>query len=41
MKKIDKNNVMISLNVLYAKKEKYTLPYVSKHNSKHENKLFF
>ena len=32
-KKIDKNNVAIALNVLYAKKEKTYPVYVSKHNS--------
>ena len=32
-KKIEKNNVTIALNVLYAKKEKIYQAYVSKHNS--------
>ena len=31
-KKIEKNNVTIGLNVLYAKKEKIYPAYVSKHN---------
>ena len=35
------NNLTISRNVLYAKSEKMYLAYVSKHNPKHENKLFF
>ena len=32
-KKIEKKNVTIALNVLYAKKEKMYPAYVSKHNS--------
>ena len=40
-KKIEKNNVTITLNVLYAKREKMCPAYVSKHNSNHEKKLFF
>ena len=31
-KKIEKNNVTIALNVLYAKKEKIYPTYVSKYN---------
>ena len=38
---LEKNSVTISLNVLYAKKEKIYCAYVSKHNSNHEKKLFF
>ena len=34
--KFEKNNVTISLNVLYAKKEKIHLAYVSKNNSNWE-----
>ena len=40
-KEVDKNNVTIALNVLYAKKEKIHPVYVSKRNSNCENKLFF
>ena len=36
-KKIQKNDVTITLNVLYAKKEKVYLAYVSKNNSNSEN----
>ena len=39
-KKIEKNNVTININILYAKKEKKYPTYVSKHNStckKHVN----
>ena len=36
-----KNNVTISINILYAKKEKIHLVYVSKHNSNPEQKLLF
>ena len=32
LEKNEKNNVTIALNVLYAKKEKLYLAYVSKHN---------
>ena len=35
-KKIDKSNRTIALNVLYAKKEKESPPYVSKRNSNRE-----
>ena len=35
-KKVQKNNVTIAPNVLYAKKEKIHPPYVSKHNSNSE-----
>ena len=38
-KKIEKNNVTIALNVLYAKKEKIYPAYVSKHNSNHEKQV--
>ena len=34
-KNIEKNNVTISLNVLYAKKEKIYPAYVSKYNPNH------
>ena len=37
-KKIEKNNSVIALNVLYSKNEKIYPAYVSKHNS---NNLFF
>ena len=37
LKKFEKNNVTISLNVLYAKKEKIYPAYVSKNNSNHKN----
>ena len=41
-KKFEKNNVTIAINVLYAKKERGYLAYVSKHNSnRQKNKLFF
>ena len=43
-KKFEKNNLMIALNVSYAKKEKIIYPaYASEHNSNHEkkNKQFF
>ena len=36
--KIEKNNVIIALNVLHAKKEKIYPTYVSKHNSNREKK---
>ena len=36
MKKFEKNNVTIGLNVLYVKKEKVYSVYVSKHNSNRE-----
>ena len=35
-KKIGKNNLVIVLNILFAKNEKIYPPYVSKHNSKHK-----
>ena len=35
-KKIEKNNVIIALNVLYAKKAKVYPAYVSKHHQNHE-----
>ena len=38
-KKIEKNNVTIALNVLYAKKEKIYPTYVSKHNSNRAKKV--
>ena len=38
-KKIEKNNVAIALNVLYAKKEKIYPAYVSKHNSNCEKQV--
>ena len=39
IKKIEKNNVTIALNVLYAKKEKIYHAYISKHNSNHEKQI--
>ena len=39
MRKIEKNNVTIALNVLYAKKEKIYPAYVSKHNSNCEKQF--
>ena len=38
-KKFEKNNATIALNVLYAKKEKIYLTYVSKQNSTHEKQV--
>ena len=38
-KKFKKNNVTITLNVLYAKKEKIYTVYVSKYNSNHEKQV--
>ena len=38
-KKIEKNNVTITLNVLHAKKEKPFPSYVSKHNSNREKQF--
>ena len=38
-KKIDKNNVTIALNVLYAKNENTYNAYVSKHNSNREKSV--
>ena len=40
-KKIEKNNVTITLKLLYAKKEKIHPAYVSKYYSNREKKLFF
>ena len=40
-KKIEKNNVTIALNVLYAKKEKIYPAYVSKHKSNCEKQVLF
>ena len=39
LKKIEKNNVTIALNVLYAKKEKLYPVYFSKHNSNREKQV--
>ena len=39
-KNVEKNNLTIAVNVLYAKKDEKICPaYVSKLNSKRENKL--
>ena len=38
-KKFEKNNIIIALNVLYAKNEKIYPAYVSKHNSKREKQV--
>ena len=38
-KEFEKNNVIIALNVLYAKKEKIYPAYVSKHNSNYEKQV--
>ena len=38
-KNIEKNNVTIALNVLYAKKEKICPAYVSKYNSNREKQV--
>ena len=38
-KKFEKNNWTIALNVLYAKKEKIYLAFVSKHNSNCEKQV--
>ena len=35
----EKNNLIIALNVLYAKKEKIYPAYVSKHNSNREKQV--
>ena len=40
-KKLEKNNLTISLNVLYAKKEKIYPAYVLKHNSNREKQVIF
>ena len=39
--KIEKNNIAIVLNVLYAKKEKICPAYVSKNNSNREKQVIF
>ena len=39
--KFKKNNVTITLNVLYAKEEKIFPAYVSKHNSSREKQVVF
>ena len=39
-KKLEKNNVTIAFNVLYAKKEKIYPAYVSKHNSNREKRSY-
>ena len=39
LKKLEKKNVTIALNVLYAKKEKIYPAYVSKHNSNREKQV--
>ena len=36
---MEKNNVTIALNVLYAKKEKIHPAYISKHNSNREKQV--
>ena len=38
-KKFEENDIIIALNVLYAKKEKSYPTYVSKHNSKRETQV--
>ena len=38
-KKIEENNVIIALNVLYSKKEKIYPAYVSKQNSNREKQV--
>ena len=38
-KKIEENNVIIALNVLYSKKEKIYHAYVSKQNSNREKQV--
>ena len=38
-KKFEKNNAAIALNVLYSKKEKRYLAFVSKHNSHREKSI--
>ena len=40
-RKIEKNNLAITLHVLHANKEKIYLAFVLKHNSNRENKLCF
>ena len=39
-KKVVKNNVIIALNVLFAKKERIYPAFVSKHNSSRGKQLF-
>ena len=39
LEKIEKNNLKIALNALYAKKEKIYPDYVSKHNSNREKEI--
>ena len=39
LKKFQKNNLEIALNVLHDKKENIYPTYVSKHNSKHEKQV--
>ena len=39
LEKFEKNNVTITINVLYAKKEKIYFAYVSKHNLNHEKQV--
>ena len=41
LRKIEKNNVTIALNILYAKKEKIYSAYVSKYNSIREKQVIF
>ena len=36
-----RSHITVTLNILYAKKEKVYSAYVSKHNSDRENKLLF
>ena len=38
-KKIEKNNVVVALNVFYAKKEKIYPDYVSKNNSNRKKQV--
>ena len=40
-KKVEKNNLMVALNILCAKIGKIYPAYSSKHDSKNESKLFF
>ena len=39
LEKFEKNNVTITINVLYAKKEKIYFAYVSKHNLNREKQV--
>ena len=41
LKKVEKNNVTIALNILYTKKEKYILLKFQNINQIVKNKLFF